>query len=119
MIVQVLTILVLIVLAIVFIAWPWLKRLLSGAEVVVDDDSLKKLDGSDKVTENEELMKLYSQRDAVFAAIEELEFDVESGTISNEDFDALKQSYRAKAASILKEIDVKAILLTDKAKTGS
>lgn len=98
---------VIVVLMVAYIAWPIVKKFREGAEVVAEGDSLRKLKKWSKFTENEELGELYSQRDATYSAIEELEFDLKSGTLSNEDFDVLKQSYKAKAVSILKEIDDK------------
>jgi uncharacterized membrane protein YvbJ len=107
MITLVLAALVIVILTAAYIAWPWLKRYLESAEVVTDDDYSRKLETLGEFPENEELAKLYLQRDATYAAIEELEFDVKSGTLSDEDSDELKQSYEAKAESIIKEIDGK------------
>ena len=98
---------VIVVLTAAFIAWPWLKRYFGGGETAADYDYSGKFESVGKYSENEELEELYSQRDATYSAIEELEFDVKSGILSNEDSDALKQSYKVKAVSILKEIDDK------------
>ncbi len=103
----VLAALIIVVLTVAYIAYPVVKRLREGVEVAAEDDSLRKLKRLNIFTENEELEELYSQRDATYSAIEELEFDVKSGTLSNKDSDELKQSYKAKAVSILKEIDDK------------
>jgi hypothetical protein len=95
---------IIIVLTAAFIAWPWLMEFFEGGEAVTESGSFARLKRKGKFAENEKLETLYSERDAVHAAIEELEFDVESGTLSNEDFDELKKNYEAEAAPILKEI---------------
>jgi predicted RNA-binding Zn-ribbon protein involved in translation (DUF1610 family) len=107
MITLVLSALVIIILTAAYIAWPWLKRYLESVEIVTEDDSVRKLETLREFPENEGLVELYSQRDATYAAIEELEFDVKSGTLSDEDSNELKQSYKAKGESIIKEIDNK------------
>ena len=98
----VLAAIVIVVLTVAYIAYPLAKKLWGS-----EDDSFGKLKLLNAITGHEDLEELYSQRDATYSAIEELEFDVKSGTLSNEDSDALKQSYKAKAVSILKEIDDK------------
>ncbi|MBT3363360.1 MAG: hypothetical protein HN929_04035 [Chloroflexi bacterium] len=88
----------------VYIAWPWIKVYMEGDEIAVDIG----FSGSPgSFAQDDELGELYSQRDAARTAIEELEFDLKSGTLSNEDFDELKGNYEAKADSILKQIDDK------------
>lgn len=55
--------------------------------------------------EDEQRRELYSKRDATYSAIKELEFDFRAGSLSKEDYTDLEASYRAKAISVLKEID--------------
>jgi len=98
----VLAAIVIVVLTVAYIAYPLAKKLWES-----EDDSFGKLKVVDTITGSEDLEELYSQRDATYSAIEELEFDVMSGTLSKKDSDELKQSYKVKAVSILKEIDEK------------
>jgi len=51
------------------------------------------------------LQRLLFQRDSVYAAVKELEFDLAVGKLSREDFEQLNERYRKKAVAILKRID--------------
>ena len=51
------------------------------------------------------LQHLLFQRDAVYAAMKELEFDLATGKLSQQDFDQLHERYKRKAVAILKRID--------------
>ena len=51
------------------------------------------------------LEDLLSRRDAAYAGIKELEFEHELGNLSREDFQALRDEYRFKAARLLQEIE--------------
>ncbi len=55
--------------------------------------------------ENEQVLELASQRDSAYAAIKELEFEHEIGSLSDDDFQDLDQRYKTKAVTILKELD--------------
>ncbi|MBI4301603.1 MAG: zinc ribbon domain-containing protein [Chloroflexi bacterium] len=46
-----------------------------------------------------------SQQDATYFALTELQFDYELGNLSPQDHQELEEKYRAKAISILKELD--------------
>lgn len=78
-------------LALAFIAYP-LFRQESGKRPA---ESVK----------DKQLRELYSRRDATYSALKELEIDLESGSLSGEDYHELEASYKRKAVSILKEID--------------
>lgn len=52
-----------------------------------------------------ELAELLAEKETVYAAIQELDFDLKSGKLSAEDHHALRQRYEERAAVILKAID--------------
>lgn len=78
-------------LVVVFVAYP-LRR-------------PKPLDSLVEAAEDAQLGELYSKRDATYSAFEELKFDLESGSLSEEDYRDLETKYQSKAISILREID--------------
>ncbi len=51
------------------------------------------------------LRRLLFQRDSVYEAVKELEFDLAMGKLSRQDFEQLHERYRRKAVAILKRID--------------
>lgn len=51
------------------------------------------------------LQQLLFQRDTVYAAMKELEFDLATGKLSQQDFNQLHERYKRKAVAILKRID--------------
>lgn len=53
----------------------------------------------------DELADLLFRRDALLAALHDLQLDLEMGKISREDFDRLNAHYRAEAAQVLKKLD--------------
>lgn len=53
----------------------------------------------------DELEELVVKRDETLAAIKELEFDYESGSLSEEDYQAMEERYRERAIAILRDID--------------
>lgn len=48
---------------------------------------------------------LLLKRDSVYSAIKELEFDYETGSLSEKDLKDLEEKYKEKAVTILKELD--------------
>lgn len=52
-----------------------------------------------------ELEDLYVQREGTYATLKELEFDHETGKLSDEDFKELRGRYSAEAVKILQRID--------------
>ncbi|MGB7292303.1 MAG: zinc ribbon domain-containing protein [Thermodesulfobacteriota bacterium] len=52
-----------------------------------------------------ELKKLTSEKELLYTALNDIEFDYGLGKLSREDYDELKREYQAKAVSVLKEID--------------
>jgi cell shape-determining protein MreC len=53
----------------------------------------------------ETLGELVAEKETLYAAIQELDFDLKSGKLSAEDYDALRQRYEIQAAVVLKRID--------------
>ncbi len=51
------------------------------------------------------LVKLSSKKEGVYAIIKELEFDLNMGKLSDEDFQILKRQYLQEAAGYMEEID--------------
>ena len=81
--------LVLTALSFVLIAYPLFKRgVSSGAPV-----------GDDKYRE------LHSKQDTTYSMLKELEFDFQSGILTEEDYRDLEVRYKRKAISILKDAD--------------
>src|SRR5512137_792305 len=52
-----------------------------------------------------ELEELLAEKETVYAAIQELDFDLKSGKLSAEDHHGLRQRYEERAAVILKAVD--------------
>ena len=52
-----------------------------------------------------ELEDLLAEKETVYAAIEELDFDFKSGKLSEEDHQVLRQRYEERAAFLLKAVD--------------
>ncbi len=51
------------------------------------------------------LRDLLEEKETIYAAIQELDFDLKSGKLSLEDHQALRQRHEAQAAAVLKQID--------------
>lgn len=49
---------------------------------------------------------LQQQKEEVYAAIKEMDFDYEMGKMSEEDYQKLRTQYKGKAAEILKQLDM-------------
>jgi hypothetical protein len=54
---------------------------------------------------SEALAELLAEKETIYAAIQELDFDLKSGKLSTEDHEALRQRHEAQAAAVLKRID--------------
>ena len=81
--------LILTVLTFAFIIYPFFKQRSSSVGSVED--------GS--------LPELYSKRDTTYSMLKELEFDRQSGILTDEDYRDLEARYKRKAISILRDID--------------
>ncbi|MBI2883995.1 MAG: hypothetical protein HYY11_08840 [Candidatus Methylomirabilis oxyfera] len=51
------------------------------------------------------LQELLAEKQTVYAAIKELEFDYQAGNLSLEDYEQARHSYELRAIAILQEID--------------
>ncbi len=54
---------------------------------------------------SDDLAELVAEKETIYAAIQELDFDLKSGKLSPEDHGALRQRHEAQAATVLKRID--------------
>ncbi len=59
----------------------------------------------DEFSNNPHLQDLLSRKEETYSALKELEFDYGTGKLSEDDYQELHSRYKAKAVSILKEID--------------
>jgi hypothetical protein len=82
------------VLVVAFVAAPFF--LLAGRS---SEGAAKVPDASDS------LQDLLAEKETIYAAIQELDFDLKSGKLSPEDHLALRQRHEAQAAAVLKRID--------------
>ncbi len=55
--------------------------------------------------EDEKLQELRSERDTTYSMLKELEFDFQSGILTEEDYRDLEARYKRKAISTLRDID--------------
>ncbi|MBZ0170035.1 hypothetical protein MELA_02499 [Candidatus Methylomirabilis lanthanidiphila] len=56
--------------------------------------------------EQNELQELLAEKQTVYAAIKELEFDQQAGKLSLEDYEQARQSYELRAIALLQAIDL-------------
>lgn len=54
---------------------------------------------------DDERQKLVSEKESALLALKELDFDYQTGKLDDEDYHHLRDRYRAKALTLLKEID--------------
>ena len=80
---------ILAVLTVAFIIYPLFKQRLRSVD-----------SGRD-----EELQEVYSKRDTTYSMLKELEFDFQSGILTDEDYRELEARYKRNAIFILKDID--------------
>ncbi len=81
--------LLLTMLTFVFITYPFFRQRLRSEESV----------------EDEKLRELHSRRDTSYSMLKELEFDLQSGILTEQDYRDLEARYKGKAISILRDID--------------
>ncbi len=55
--------------------------------------------------EDEKSRELHSKRDTTYSMLKELEFDLQSGILTDRDYQDLEARYKSKAISILRDID--------------
>ena len=80
---------ILTMLSFAFVAYPLFKQRLT----------------SEVSTGDEKYRELYSRRDTTYAMLKELEFDFQSGILTEEDYRDLEVRYKRTAISILRETD--------------
>ena len=81
--------LLLTVLTFVYIVYPLFQQR-SRPAVAVDDEQRR---------------ELYTNRDTAYSMLKELEFDYQSGLLTEEDYRELSTRYKGKAIAILKQLD--------------
>lgn len=81
-----------VVVSLSIVGWPLLVNSSRNERMETEEDS--------------DLGNLLLQKDAVFAALSELDSDYAMGNLSEADHDELRQKYAQKAMSVMKEIDV-------------
>ncbi len=81
--------LVLTVLTFAFIVYPLFKQRSRSVDLVKD----------------EKLLELHSKRDTTCSMLKELEFDYQSGILTEEDYRDLESKYKRKAVATLRGID--------------
>lgn len=82
------------VVVVAFVAAPFFLLTGRTSEVAAKDP-----DAPDALTE------LLAEKETIYAAIQELDFDLKSGKLSAEDHVTLRQRYEGQAAAVLKRID--------------
>ncbi len=75
--------------ALIFVTYPFFKQRLRSVDSV----------------EDEKLQELHSKRDTTYSMLKELEFDFQSGILTEEDYRDLETRYKKKAISILRDMD--------------
>lgn len=51
------------------------------------------------------LQGLLSQKDTIYSALKDLEFDYQTGKLSDDDYEELRKKFTAEASTVLEEID--------------
>lgn len=62
-------------------------------------------EGSPPELEQNELQELLAEKQTIYAAIKELEFDHQAGKLSLTDYEQARHSYELRAIALLQEID--------------
>jgi rubrerythrin len=65
----------------------------------------KQKSGMEDTYRDTELEELHSRRDTTYSMLKELEFDYQSGILTEEDYRDLEKRYKRKGISLLKDID--------------
>lgn len=81
--------------------------MLIGVAVYVSQPLLRAKSGNLYVDDFEEtpLQPLLVRKDLIYSAIKELEFDFNTGKLSEDDYQDLREKYAMQAAEVLKDID--------------
>jgi hypothetical protein len=82
------------VATVAFVALPFFRPVIQAAGI-----------GPRRDEREEELQELLAEKEVVYSAIQELDFDARSGKLSDEDHAALRQRHEERAALLLQRID--------------
>ncbi|HEB12850.1 MAG TPA: zinc ribbon domain-containing protein [Actinobacteria bacterium] len=84
-----------------------MAAMLTGVAIYVSQPLLRARSENLYVDDFEEtpLQPLLVRKDLIYSAIKELEFDYNTGKLSNDDYNDLREKYATQAAEVLKEID--------------
>lgn len=82
----------------IFIALPFFRK-------KVEEASSQEESGAIRNPIEEKLRKLNFEKESLYAALKEIDFDYDLGKLSKEDYEELQKKYKLQAAPILKEID--------------
>jgi rRNA maturation endonuclease Nob1 len=82
----------------IFVALPFFRRRVEEIPSRDERDTLENAMG-------EKLRKLGLEKESLYGALKEIDFDYDLGKLSREDYDELQKNYKMQAAAILKEID--------------
>jgi hypothetical protein len=96
---EIIILLAIVILTAVFVTLPFFKK---------NTDVQNPIEQRSNPIENPsllELKRLNSEKESLYTALNDIEFDYGLGKLSREDYDDLKRDYKAKAASVLKQID--------------
>lgn len=88
---MILPVIIIVVLAFIFIAYPFFRERLYQKTTDSAEDG--------------RLDDLRSKRDITYSMLKEVQFDYESGILTEEDYKNLESRYKARAISILKDMD--------------
>lgn len=100
--------LILLALALVAIAWPLLRERPEPGEPAAELPQPENVPA-------DPLLELEAQRDSLYQAIKELEFDYQVGKVSEVDYQAFDAQLKEQAVMVLKEIDAFEIAEADPA----
>ncbi len=84
--------LVIVALSLLFVAWPFLT-------------SRRERPGAGNGSLNGELERLFVEREAMYAAIRDLDFDFETGKLTDEDYRQQRAAWVDRGVDILKALD--------------
>ncbi len=87
---------IIVIGAAAFIALPFFKRRLN-------EEKPQGVNSIDPI--EEKLREFNSEKESLYSALKEIDFDYYTGKLSKEDYDELEKKYKAEAVFILKEID--------------
>lgn len=96
---EIIILLAIVIITAVFITLPFFKK---------STDVENPIEQRSNPTEKPpllELKRLNSEKESLYTALNDIEFDYGLGKLSSEDYEELKRDYKSKAASVLKRID--------------